>query len=160
MDADLLFADGTPPEATYRFKHALIQDAAYDSLLRSRRQAFHRLAAAALIAAQSEPEAIARHFTAGGAKTLASEWWGAAGEEALRRSAFKEAIAHLGKAIALADEAEREAPERGRSDPALAERRLKLHTDFGHAAMWLKGFAADEMNAAYARASQFAGTGG
>ena len=156
VDADLLFVDGTPPEATYRFKHALIQDAAYDSLLRSRRQAFHRLAAAALIAAQSEPEAIARHFTAGGAKTLASEWWGAAGEEALRRSAFKEAIAHLGKAIALADEAEREVPERGRSDPALAERRLKLHTDFGHAAMWLKGFAADEMNAAYARASQFA----
>ena len=157
VDADLLFVDGTPPEATYRFKHALIQDAAYDSLLRSRRQAFHRLAAAALIAAQSEPEAIARHFTAGGAKTLASEWWGAAGEEALRRSAFKEAIAHLGKAIALADEAERAAPEGERSDPALAERRLKLHTDFGHAVMWLKGFAADEMSAAYARASQFAG---
>ena len=157
MEADLLFVDGTPPEATYRFKHALIQDAAYDSLLRSRRQAFHRLAAAALIAAQSEPEAIARHFTAGGAKTLASEWWGAAGEEALRRSAFKEAIAHLGKAIALADEAERAAPEHERSDPALAERRLKLHTDFGHAVMWLKGFAADEMSAAYARASQFAG---
>ena len=113
MDADLLFADGVPPEATYRFKHALIQDAAYDSLLRSRRQALHRRAAAALIAAQSEPEAIARHFTAAGAKDLAIEWWGNAGEEALRRSAFKEAMAHLGKAIALADEAERRGARTG-----------------------------------------------
>ena len=87
---------------------------------------------------------------------MASEWWGEAGEDALRRSAFKEAIVHLGKAIALADEAEREDPEYKTRDPAFSERRLKLHTDYGHAAMWLKGFAADEMSAAYARASQFA----
>jgi class 3 adenylate cyclase/tetratricopeptide (TPR) repeat protein len=157
VDADLLFIDGAPPEATYRFKHALIQDAAYDSLLRNRRQTLHKRTAAALIAAQSEPEAIARHFTAGGAKSLAIEWWSNAGEDALRRSAFKEAMAHLAEAIALADEVEREAPENEAGDPALAERRLRLHTDYGHAAMWLKGFAADEMSAAYARASQFAG---
>src|SRR4029077_10310865 len=100
--------------------------------------------------------AIARHFTAAGAKDLAIEWWGNAGEEGLRRSAFKEAIAHLGKAIALADEAEREAPEHAK-DLALSERRLRLHTDYGHAAMWLKGFAADEMGAAYPGGSQFAG---
>jgi class 3 adenylate cyclase/predicted ATPase len=156
VDADLLFVDGAPPEATYRFKHALIQDAAYDSLLRSRRQLLHRRAAAALIAAQSEPEAIARHFTAARVKNLATEWWGKAGEEALRRSAFKEAIAHLGKAIALAGEAEREAHENEARDPALAERLLKLHTDYGHAAMWLKGFAAEEMSTAYARASELA----
>jgi predicted ATPase len=156
VDADLLFVDGDPPEASYRFKHALIQDAAYDSLLRSRRQALHKRAAAALIATQSEPEAIARHFTSAAAKSLAIDWWGKAGEDALHRSAFKEATAHLGKAIALADEAEREASESEALDPALSERRLKLHTDYGHAAMWLKGFAADEMSAAYARASQFA----
>ena len=157
VDAALLFVEGLPPEASYRFKHALIQDAAYDSLLRSRRRALHKRAATALIAAQSEPEAIAHHFTAAGAKSLAIEWWGNAGEDALRRSAFKEAMAHLGKAIALADEAEREAPGHGAKDPALSERRLRLHTDYGHAAMWLKGFAADEMSAAYARAGQFAG---
>jgi class 3 adenylate cyclase len=157
VDAALLFVEGLPPEANYRFKHALIQDAAYDSLLRSRRQALHKRAAAALIAAQSEPEAIAHHFTAAGAKSLAIEWWGNAGGEALRRSAFKEAMAHLGKAIALAGEAEREAPGYEAKDPALSERRLRLHTDYGHAAMWLKGFAADEMSAAYARAGQFAG---
>jgi class 3 adenylate cyclase/predicted ATPase len=156
-DSGLLFVNGIPPEVNYSFKHALIQDAAYDSLLRSRRQALHKRAARALIAAQSEPEAIAHHFTAAGAKSLAIEWWGNAGGDALRRSAFKEAMAHLGKAIALADEAEREAPGHEAKDPALSERRLSLHTDYGHAAMWLKGFAADEMSAAYARAGQFAG---
>ncbi|HXE25186.1 MAG TPA: adenylate/guanylate cyclase domain-containing protein [Roseiarcus sp.] len=160
VEADILFADGRPPEATYCFKHALVQDSAYDSLLRSRRQALHRSAALALIAAQSEPEAIARHFTEAGARDLAIEWWGKAGEEALRRSAFKEAIAQLGKAIALAEEMEREAPKDAARDPALAERLLRLHTGYGHAAMWLKGFAADEMSAAYARASQFAGPAG
>ena len=72
VDAGLLFVDGVPPEATYSFKHALIQDAAYDSLLRSRRQALHKRAATALIAAQSEPEAIAHHFTAAGAKVWRS----------------------------------------------------------------------------------------
>ena len=81
---------------------------------------------------------------------------GDAGDDALRRSAFKEAIAHLGKAIAMADEAERQTPGREAGDRILSERRLRLHTDYGHAAMWSKGFAADEMNAAYARASKFA----
>jgi class 3 adenylate cyclase/predicted ATPase len=158
VDSALLFVDGLPPEATYRFKHALVQDAAYESLLRSRRQTLHKRAAEALIAGQSEPEEIAHHYTAAGDKDLAIEWWGNAGEDALRRSAFKEAMAHLGKAIALADEGEREAPEQGGRDPAFSERRLRLHTDYGHAVMWLKGFAAEEMSAAYARASQFAAT--
>ena len=157
VDSALLFVEGAAPQASYSFKHALIQDAAYDSLLRSRRQALHRRAAAALIASRPEPEAIARHLTAAGAKGLAVKWWAEAGEDALRRAAFKEAMAHLGKAIALDDEAQREAPENEGQDPALSERRLRLHTDYGHAAMWLKGFAADEMSEAYARASRFAG---
>jgi class 3 adenylate cyclase/tetratricopeptide (TPR) repeat protein len=157
--ADLLFVEGVPPEATYRFKHALIQDAAYDSLLKSHRQALHRRAAEALIEAGAEPEALAHHFTAAGADDLAIEWWGKAGEEALRRSAFKEAIAHLDKAIAMADGAEGGAPQGETRDAALFSRRLKLHTDYGHAAMWLKGFAADEMSDAYARASELAGSG-
>ena len=94
LGADLLFVEGVPPEPTYRFKHALIQDAAYDSLLKSRRQALHRLAAEALVEAKGEPEAIAHHFTEAGLDDLAFEWWAKSGEEALRRSAFKEAIAH------------------------------------------------------------------
>ncbi|HSV01181.1 MAG TPA: adenylate/guanylate cyclase domain-containing protein [Roseiarcus sp.] len=157
VNSTLLFVEGVPPEASYSFKHALVQDAAYDGLLRNRRQTLHRHAAAALIAAQSEPEAIARHLTAAGAKSLAVRWWAEAGEDALRRAAFKEAMAHLGKAIALDEEVQREEPQHEPEDPAVSERRMRLHTDYGHAAMWLKGFAADEMSEAYARASRFAG---
>ncbi len=97
------------PKASYRFKHALIQDAAYDSLLKSRRQALHRRAAEILRDSPSAPrpsrKSIAHHFTEAGLDDLAIEWWGKAGDQALRRSAFQEAIAHLGKAIAMADKA-------------------------------------------------------
>ena len=108
-EADLLFVDGAPPTAAYRFKHALVQDAAYESLLKSRRQALHRRAAETLCSqperAAAAPEAIAHHFTEAGLDDLAIEWWGKAGDQALRRSAFQEAIAHLGKAIEMADRA-------------------------------------------------------
>jgi class 3 adenylate cyclase/predicted ATPase len=154
IGADLLFVEGAPPEAVYRFKHALIQDSAYDSLLRSRRHTLHRRAAQALIEANQEPEAVARHFTEAGLDNLAIEWWSKAGEDALRRSAYNEAIAQLGRAITMAEKAERARP--GAGDAGIASRLLKLHTDYGHAAMWLKGFAADEMGEAYARASEFA----
>ena len=156
--ADLLTKDGSHPARHYRFKHALIQDAAYDSLLKSRRMILHRRAAEALIRAKAEPEAIARHLTAAGADDVAIDWWGRAGDDALRRSAFKEAIAHLGKAIAMADKAEAASPAAADSAHP-SSRRLKLYTDYGHAAMWLRGFAADEMSAAYARALEFIGAG-
>jgi class 3 adenylate cyclase/tetratricopeptide (TPR) repeat protein len=156
QDSDLLLVEGAPPEAVYRFKHALIQDSAYDSLLKSRRQALHRRAAEALIENNEEPEAIARHFTEAGLDNLAIDWWSRAGEDALRRSAYKEAIAHLGAAIAIAEKAERAVTRGAVGDAGGSSRLLKLHTDYGHAAMWLKGFAADEMGAAYARASEIA----
>ena len=96
--------------------HALIQDAAYESLLRSRRQALHRCAAEILRdepeRAAAEPELIAHHFTEAGLDDLGIEWWGKAGDQALRRSAFQEAISYLGKAIAMADRA-RDRPCRG-----------------------------------------------
>ena len=106
-EADLLVAEGAGLQASYRFKHALIQDAAYESLLKSHRRALHRRAAEVL-RGESErtatgPEIIAHHFNEAGLDDLAIEWWGKAGEQALRRSAFQEAIAHLGKAIAMAD---------------------------------------------------------
>ena len=81
-DADLLIAEGAGQEANYRFKHALIQDAAYDSLLKSRRLALHRRAAEILVGqserASAEPEVIAHHFTEAGLDDLAIEWWGKA----------------------------------------------------------------------------------
>ena len=132
-EADLLFVDGAPPTAAYRFKHALIRDAAYDSLLKSRRQALHRRAADALVAADAEPEAVAHHFTEAGLDDLAIEWWGKAGDQALRRSAFQEAIAHLGKAIEMADKAG-ETPRREPGRMAAVSQRLpQLHAAYGNA---------------------------
>jgi predicted ATPase len=81
-EADILFIEGDGAQATYRFKHALIQDAAYDSLLKSRRQALHRRAAEIRRdhpdGAAAEPEVIAHHFTEAGLDDLAIEWWGRA----------------------------------------------------------------------------------
>ena len=137
-EADLLFADGAPPTAAYRFKHALIQDAAYESLLKRRRQTLHRRAAEALRDANAEPEAIAHHFTEAGLDDLAIEWWGKAGDQALRRSAFQEAIAHLGKAIVMADRAGGAGSRRGSGDAAASSQRLKLQMDYGQALILLK----------------------
>ena len=147
-DADLLIAEGAGPHATYRFKHALIQDAAYDSLLRSRRQALHRRAAELLRdipeRAAGEPEVIAHHFAEVGLDDLAIEWWGKAGDQALRRSAFQESIAHLGKAIAMADKAEGGKTTGAAPAGASASQRLKLQTNLGQAMMNSRGFASDE----------------
>src|SRR6202453_4017665 len=154
-DAELLFVEGVAPHATYRFKHALIQDAAYDGLLRSRRQALHRRAAEVLLASPApEAEALAYHFTQAGQSELAIEWWGKAGDQALRRSAFAEAISHLGKAIELSDNAGGAATRRDAAAPA--SQRLKLQTSYGQAVMWSKGFAAEETKAAFARAGELA----
>jgi predicted ATPase len=106
-EAELLFRTGAPPDARYTFKHALVQDTAYETLLKSRRQILHRQIADALreqfaATAAAEPELVAHHLTQAGLDEPAIEWWGKAGDQALRRSAFKEAAAHLGKAIELA----------------------------------------------------------
>jgi len=159
-DADLLFVEGAPPIATYRFKHALIQDAAFDSLLRSRRQALHRRAAEILRddpeRAAVEHEVIAHHFTQAGLDDLAIEWWGKAGDEALRRSAFQEAIAHLGKAIAMADRTGGVAWAAAGDAAALNRSRLKLQIDYGQAMMFSKGYGAEETQAAFADALKIA----
>ena len=140
-DAELLFVEGVAPNANYRFKHALIQDAAYDSLLKSRRQTLHRRAAEVLLASPApEAEALAHHFTQAGQTELAIEWWGKAGDQALRRSAFAEAISHLGKAIELSDKAGGAAPRREVAATASASQRLKLQTSYGQAVLWSKGF--------------------
>ena len=144
--------------ASYRFKHALIQDAAYESLLKSRRQALHRRAAEVLLRSEraaAEPEVDRPSFHRGRARRLAIKWWGKAGDQALRRSAFQEAIAHLGKAIAMADKAAGAAPRRADA-AASSSRRLKLQTDYGQAMMWSKGFAAEETKTAFARAAELA----
>ncbi|MBV8106344.1 MAG: hypothetical protein JO223_17285, partial [Hyphomicrobiales bacterium] len=160
--ADLLIVDGAGPQANYRFKHALIQDAAYDSLLKSRRQALHRRAAEVLRdeseRAAAEPEVIAHHFTEASLDDLAIEWWGKAGDQALRRSAFQEAIAHLGKAIAMADKAgSNAAAESAPGGSAGQVRRLtQMQVTYGNALFAARGFGAPETTEAFARARQSA----
>ena len=148
VDADLLFVQGAGRRRAYRFKHALIQDAAYESLLKSRRQALHRRAAEILRdepeRTATEPEIIAHHFTEAGLDDLAIEWWGKAGEQALRRSAFQEAIAHLGKAIAMAD-------RKGGALRHATREQSRWRIDYAIAVMSAKGFAAEETRAALAR---------
>ena len=156
-EAEILLVEGYGPQATYRFKHALIQDAAYDSLLKSRRQALHAQAAEILSErAPPEPEAIAHHFTQAGLDDEAIEWWGKAGDQALRRSAFQEAIAHLGKAIAMADKAG--ATSRGSiGSSAVPNQRLsQLHVAHGNALIAARGFGAAETAEAFARARESA----
>ena len=155
-EADLLFADGAPPTSAYRFKHALIQDAAYESLLKSRRQALHRWAAEALSETEAEPEAIAHHFTEAALDDPAIEWWGKAGDQALRRSAFQEAMAHLGKAIEMADKAAAIAKQATGGSAPPNQRLTQLHVAYGNALLAARGYGASETSEAFARARESA----
>jgi len=155
-EAELLFRSGMPPDARYTFKHALVQDTAYETLLKSRRQILHRQIADVLrgefpAVAAAEPELVAHHLTQAGLDEPAIEWWGKAGDEALRRSAFKEAAAHLGKAIELADTLAATAPS-----AALSSNRLRLQTSLGNALIHAKGHQAPETSGAFARARELA----
>jgi tetratricopeptide (TPR) repeat protein len=153
-DADLFIVEDRGPQANYRFKHALIQDAAYDSLLKSRRQALHRRAAELLSdepeRAAAEPEVIAHHFTEAGLDDLAIEWWGKAGDQALRRSAFQEAIAHLGKAIAMTDSAG------GGRAVGVSGQQLHMRVAYGNALIATRGYGAPETTEAFARVRESA----
>jgi class 3 adenylate cyclase/predicted ATPase len=147
--ADILFVEGDGAQATYRFKHALIQDAAYGSLLKSRRQPLHARAAEILReTASPEPEAIAHHLTEAGLDDLAIEWWGKAGDQALRRSAFQEAISHLGKAIAMADKTVR-SPAEGSAIPN--SRLTHLQVAYGNALIPVRGYGARESTEAFTK---------
>jgi predicted ATPase len=98
---------------------------------------------------------LAHHFTQAGLTDAAIEWWGKAGDRALRRSAFQEAISHLGKAIEMADKAG-EGRSAAATASASANQRLKLQTDLGKALMWSRGYGAEESKAAFIRARELA----
>ena len=149
VNAGLAFRRGTPPEATYTFKHALVQDAAYVSLLRGTRQKLHARIAQALEerwsdVVETQPELLAHHFTQAGLTERAAEYWQQAGERTFRRSAVAEAIGHLTRCIDLV----RTLPE----SRARAERELHLQTMLGQAYIARHGHAAPETAAAFARA--------
>lgn len=105
---ELVFRRGTPPDATYTFKHALVQDAAYDSLLKSKRQQLHARIADVLElgfpdSVANEPELLAHHRTEAGHLTAAIPLWRRAGEAALARVALQEAVAYLEKGLAIVE---------------------------------------------------------
>jgi class 3 adenylate cyclase/predicted ATPase len=147
--AELLYQQGVPPHATYTFKHALIQEAAYQSLLRSTRQQVHQRIAQVLEAQFPEtvaihPELLAHHLTEAGCHAQAVGYWQRAGEGAVARSAHLEAISHLTKGLEVLQTLP-EAAER-------IQQELVLQTTLGPALMLTKGFAAPEVEHAYARA--------
>ncbi|NOJ45398.1 adenylate/guanylate cyclase domain-containing protein [Bradyrhizobium archetypum] len=151
IQAELVFRRGTPPDATYTFKHALVQDAAYSTLLRPQRQQLHGRIATTLerqfpeIAA-AQPELLAQHCAAAGLVEKAIEYWGRAGRLAVQRSTMAEAAAHFGKAIKLLVSLPK-SPER-QSDE------LSLRLALGGALTAAKGWASPEAREAYARARE------
>ena len=103
-EADILLVQGLSPESEYRFKHALIQNAAYENLLKSRRRSLHRRTGEVLrdqfaTTAATEPELLAHHFAQGGLTEDAVEWWGKAGRRSLARSALREGAEQLKRAL-------------------------------------------------------------
>ena len=104
VEAELVAQRGMPPQAVYTFKHALIQDAAYQSLLRSTRQQYHHRIAQVLEerfpeTSEEQPELLAHHYTQAGLHEPAVEYWYKAGQRAVERSAHREAISHLHKGL-------------------------------------------------------------
>ena len=149
VDAGLVFRRGAPPHASFIFKHALVQDAAYSTLLRSQRQELHARIARSIEQrfpelVEGEPEILAHHYTQAGLADQAISYLAHAGRRALDRSAMVEAASQLTKALVLISELP-ENPERER-------RELNLQTALGRALIATKGYAAAETGEAYARA--------
>ena len=122
----LVYRRGVPPDATYTFKHALVQDAAYDSQLKSRRQQLHARLAQVLQEdfadrVASEPELLAHHYTQAGDLTAAIPWWCEAGKLAARRVALREAIGHFQKGLVLIEQLP-PSPERDKLELSIRSR--------------------------------------
>jgi predicted ATPase len=151
-EAAILLVQGLPRESEYRFKHALIQDAAYEILLKSRRQVLHRRVAETLrdnvaVAAGAEPELLAHHFTQAGMTEAAIEWWGKAGQRSLERSALVEAAVQFNRALDQIAELP--------ATPALRRERIKFQVGLANALMHVKGYGAPETKAAVEQARLF-----
>jgi predicted ATPase len=151
VEAEFLYQRGLPPQATHLFKHALIQDAAYQSLLRSTRQQYHQRIAQVLEArfpelCETQPELLAHHYTEAGFMAQAISYWQRAGQRAVERSANLEAIGHLTKGlevlVTLPETRER------------AQQELALLTTLGPAMIVIKGYGAPEVEDTYLRARE------
>jgi class 3 adenylate cyclase/predicted ATPase len=149
VEAELLYQRGMPPHATYLFKHALIQDTAYQSLLKSKRQQLHQQVARILAEQfadlkETQPELLAHHYTEAGLTEQAIPYWQQAGQRAASRSANSEASNHLTKGIELLKTLP-DAPER-------TQQELDLQITLGPALIAIKGWSAPEVERSYTRA--------
>jgi class 3 adenylate cyclase/predicted ATPase len=149
IGAGLLFRQGVPPQASYLFKHALVQDAAYGTLLREPRRALHARIAEAIEShfpdiADSQPELAARHYTEAGLIEKAVYLWGKAGERSLERSSLVEAIEQLTRALAQIETLP--------SSPTLRQEEIKLQVALVPPLLNVKGFNTAETKAATERA--------
>jgi tetratricopeptide (TPR) repeat protein len=151
VTAELIFSRGTPPDAEYTFKHALVQDAAYSTLLRSRRQQIHTRIARTLeekfpeiVAGQ--PELLAHHCTEAGLVENAVEYWLTAGRQSIARCAMIEAVTQLQRGLELlagvADGQTRQ------------EQELEFQITIGQALLATEGYSAPETGEAFARARE------
>jgi tetratricopeptide (TPR) repeat protein len=148
-EADILLVQGLPPDSQYRFKHALIQDAAYENLLKSHRQVLHRRVAEVLrdrfsATAEAEPEVLAYHFTQAGITDAAVECWGKAGHRSFERFALLEATKHFTRAL--------EQIATLSTTPALRQKEMTLQVALMQTLMHVKGYAAPETKVAVERA--------
>ena len=143
-EAELVFSRGNPPEATYLFKHALVRDAAYESLLKSKRQQIHASLVAALeVEPETPAEILAHHADAAGFVEQALGFWQLAGDAALARSANHEAVGHLSAAVRLS---------KTLGDTLRwKEKELELQVTLGQALIATKGYAGEETVQAFDR---------
>ena len=151
VTAELVYQRGVPPQATYVFKHALIQDAAYASLLKSTRQHYHQRIAQVLETqfpetAETQPELLAHYYTEAGLNSQAVDYWHTAGQRASERSAHVEAIRHLRSGLALLQTLP-EIPDR-------VQRDVDMHIALGASLIATKGYAAPEVAQTYTYARQ------
>jgi serine/threonine protein kinase/predicted ATPase len=151
VQADILYPKGRPPRCTYIFKHALLEDALYNSMVKVKRQRFHRQTAEALEAhfpqtVETQPELLAHHFTEAGLSDKAIGYWLKAGRRSRARSADSEAIGHLTKGLALL-ETLTESPERD-------GRELEFLTTLGPGYIAARGYAAPEVGPVLGRAGE------
>jgi predicted ATPase len=148
VQAELLYQRGRLPQARYIFKHTLIQDAAYASLLCQKRRQMHQQIAELLETQfpetlEMQPELVAHHYTEAGQAEQAVTYWQKAGERAVQRSAHTEAIAHLTQGLALI----LSLPD----TPARTQRELMLNVTLGAPLLATKGYAAPEVGRIYTR---------
>lgn len=151
IDAEIIYQRGFPPQAQYTFKHVLLQETAYQSLLRSMRQHYHRSISEVLSipgsdAAETQPELVAHHYTEAGQPAPAAVYWLRAGQHASTRSAHAEAIAYYHRGLAVITGL----PE----TPVRWQHALGLNLALGAALSGTKGYAAPEVEQAYLYASK------